>query len=185
LVNSQTGRGYQILLSELRSALGDEFFETTWKNSTSSRAASSLQLVDGLPLFVEPVVMKDLFVEAVARVLKDEATVERIGEALVGLLETRVSPKLTRQPFDTTVKFMLAMMREELGEEATSTEYDPLTKIARIEVPDSQGPVPSSTWYFALAGLLKRTGTANELLQVAAFPETRSRIIQRRFSGPR
>jgi hypothetical protein len=33
--------------------------------------------------------------------------------------------------------------------------------------------------------MLKRTGTANELLQVAAFPETRSRIIQRRFAGAR
>jgi hypothetical protein len=100
-------------------------------------------------------------------------------------LEARVSPKLTHQPFDTTVKFMLAMMREELGDDVTSTEYDPLTKIARIELPDNQGAVPGSTWYFALAGLLKRTGTANELLQVAAFPETRSRIIQRRFSGVR
>lgn len=185
IVNSQTGRGYQILLSELRSAIGDEFFESTWKSSTSSRAVSSLQLVDGIPLFVDPLLMKDLFVEAVARVLKDEVTIESIGEALVGLLEMRVSSKLTRQPLDATVKFMLAMMREELGEEVTSTEYDPLTKIARIEVPDSQGVVPSSAWYFALAGMLKRSGTANELLQVAAFPETRSRIIQRRFAGTR
>ncbi len=52
-------------------------------------------------------------------------------------------------------------------------------------MPDSQGAVPSSAWYFALAGMLKKTGTANELLQVAAFPETRSRIIQRRFAGTR
>jgi len=185
VVNSLTGRGYQVMLAELRSAIGDEFFETLWKNSTSSRAISSLQLVDGLPFFVDPLLMKDLFVEAVARVLKDEATIEGIGEVLVGLLEARVSPKLTHQPFDTTVKFMLAMMREELGDDVTSTEYDPLTKIARIELPDNQGSVPSSTWYFALAGLLKRTGTANELLQIAAFPETRSRIIQRRFSGVR
>ena len=185
IVNSQTGRGYQILLSELRSAIGDEFFEGIWKNSTSSRAISSLQLVDGIPFFVDPLLMKDLFIEAVARVIKDEATIESIGEALVGLLEMRVSSKLTRQPLDTTVKFMLAMMREELGEEVTSTEYDPLTKIARIEMPDSQGSVPSSAWYFALAGMLKKTGTANELLQVAAFPETRSRIIQRRFAGTR
>jgi len=185
IVNSQTGRGYQILLSELRSAIGDEFFEGIWKNSTSSRAISSLQLVDGIPFFVDPLLMKDLFIEAVARVLKDETTIESIGEALVGLLEMRVSSKLTRQPIDTTVKFMLAMMREELGEDVTSTEYDPLTKIARIEMPDSQGSVPSSAWYFALAGMLKKTGTANELLQVAAFPETRSRIIQRRFAGTR
>lgn len=185
IVNSQTGRGYQILQSELRSAIGDEFFESLWKNSTSSRAVSSLQLVDGLPFFVDPLQMKDLFIEAVARVVKDEGTIEGIGEALVGLLETRVSSKLTHQPLDATVKFMLAMMREELGDEVTSTEYDPLTKIARIELPDNQGSVPGSTWYFALAGLLKRTGTANELLQVAAFPETRSRIIQRRFAGVR
>ena len=38
IVNSQTGRGYQILLSELRSAIGDELFEGIWKSSTSSRA---------------------------------------------------------------------------------------------------------------------------------------------------
>jgi sugar-specific transcriptional regulator TrmB len=185
IVNSQTGRGYQILLSELRSAIGDEFFEGIWKSSTSSRAVSSLQLVDGIPFFVDPLVVKDLFIEAVSRALKDEAMVESVGECLVGLLETRVSSKLTRQPLDTTVKFMLAMMREELGEEVTSTEYDPLTKIARIEMPDSQGAVPASAWYFALSGILKRSGTANELLQVAAFPETRSRIVQRRFSGQR
>jgi len=185
IVNSQTGRGYQIHLSELRSAIGEEFFEGIWKNSTSSRAVSSLQLVDGIPFFVDPLLMKDLFIEAVARVLKDDTTIESVGEALVGLLEMRVSSKLTRQPLDTTVKFMLAMMREELGEEVTSTEYDPLTKIARIEMPDSQGAVPASAWYFALSGMLKRSGTANELLQVAAFPETRSRIIQRRFAGAR
>jgi sugar-specific transcriptional regulator TrmB len=185
IVNSQTGRGYQIILNELRSALGEEFFEGIWKSSTSSRAVSSLQLVDGIPLFVDPSIVKDLFVEAVARVVKDEATMESVGEELVGLLEARVSTKLTRQPLDAAVKFMLAMVREELGEEVTSTEYDPLTKIARIEMPDSQGSVPASAWYFALAGLLKRSGTANELLQVAAFPETRSKIIQRRFAGPR
>lgn len=185
LVNSKTGRGYQILLGELRSALGEEFFDAIWKNSTSSRAISNLQLVDGLPFFVDPLLMKDLFVEAVAKVLKDESTVEDVGDALVGLLEARVSPRLTRQPLDATVKFMLAMIREELGEEVTSTDYDPLTKIARIEMPESQGAVPGSAWYFALAGILKRTGTANELLQVAAFPETRSRIVQRRFAGAR
>lgn len=185
IVNSQTGRGYQIILSELRSAIGEEFFEGIWKSSTSSRAVSSLQLVDGIPFFVDPLLVKDLFIEAVARSLKDESTIESVGEALVGLLEMRVSSKLTRQPLDTTVKFMLAMMREELGEEVTSTEYDPLTKIARIEMPDSQGAVPASAWYFALSGMLKRSGTANELLQVAAFPETRSRIIQRRFAGAR
>ena len=185
IVNSQTGRGYQILLSELRSAMGEEFFEAVWKGSTSSKAVSSLQLVDGLPLFVDQPLMKDLFVEAVARSLKDEGLVEAIGESLVGLLEARVSPKLTRQPLDVSVKFMLAMMKEELGEEQTSTEYDPLTRIARIEMPDSQGPIPASTWYFALSGLLKKTGTGNELLQVSALPATRSRIIQRRFAGPR
>jgi sugar-specific transcriptional regulator TrmB len=185
IVNSQTGRGYQLLLSELRSAIGEEFFEGIWRSSTSSRAVSSLQLVDGIPFFVDPLLVKDLFIEAVARAVKDEATIESVGEALLGLLEMRVSPKLTRQPLDTTVKFMLAMMREELGEEVTSTEYDPLTKIARIEMPDSQGAVPASAWYFALSGMLKRSGTANELLQVAAFPETRSRIIQRRFAGAR
>jgi sugar-specific transcriptional regulator TrmB len=185
IVNSQTGRGYQILLSELRSAIGEEFFEGIWKSSTSSRAVSSLQLVDGIPFFVDPLLVKDLFIEAVARSLKDETTIESVGEALVSLLEMRVSSKLTRQPLDTTVKYMLAMMREELGEEVTSTEYDPLTKIARIEMPDSQGAVPASAWYFALTGMLKRSGTANELLQVAAFPETRSRIVQRRFAGAR
>ncbi|MDA4118164.1 MAG: hypothetical protein OK455_07455 [Thaumarchaeota archaeon] len=185
LVNSQTGRGYQILLSELRSAIGDEFFGKLWKDSTSSRAISSMQLVDGLPFFVEPAVMKDLFIEAVSKALKDEKAIEGVGEELCSLLETRISSKLTRQPFDTTVKFMLAMMREELGEEVASTEYDPLTKIARIELPDSHGSTPRSTWYFALSGMLKRTGTANELLQIASFPETRSLIIQRRFAGPR
>jgi sugar-specific transcriptional regulator TrmB len=186
LVNSQTGRGYQILLSELRSAIGDELFEGVWKGSTSSRAIPSLQLFDGLPILLDPAMTRDLFVEAVARVMKDEdAMMESIGEELVGLLETRVSSKVTRQPLEATVKFMLAMMRQELGEDVTSTEYDPLTKIARIELPDNQGAVPASIWYFALAGMLKRTGTANELLQVTAFPETRSRIIQRRFAGVR
>jgi len=185
IVNSQTGRGYQILLSELRSAIGEEFFERLWKGAASSRAVSSMQVVDGIPLYVDPTLMQGLFMEAVCRVLKDEALVESIGEALVGLLEARVSPRLTNQPFDNAVKFMLEMVRDELGDEVASTEYDPLTKIARIEVPEGQAPIPASTWYFALAGMLKRNGTANELLQVASFPETRSRIIQRRFSGPR
>lgn len=183
IVNSQTGRGYQIFLAELRSAIGGELFEGIWKTSTSSRSVSSLQLVDGLPFFVDPLLVRELFVEAVARAVKDEALIESVGEALVGLLEARVSPKLTRQPLDSLIKFMLAMVREELGEEATFTEYDPLTKIARIEMPDSQGAVPASAWYFALAGMLKMTGTPNELLQATAFPETRSRIIQRRFAG--
>ncbi len=59
IVNSQTGRGYQLVLSELRSAIGDEFFEGAWKTSTSSRAISSLQLVDGMPVFVDPILMND------------------------------------------------------------------------------------------------------------------------------
>lgn len=186
IVNSLTGRGYQVVLSELRSAIGEEFFDRLWKGSTSSKAIASLQFVDGLPLFVDPLLVKELFVEAVCRVVKDEGTVESIGEELVSLLEARVSSKLAHQPLETAVKYMLAMVREELGDDVSSTEYDPLTKIARIELPDSQtASIPTSAWYFALAGLLKKSGTANELLQVASFPETRSRIIQRRFSGRR
>ena len=183
LVNSQTGRGYDIVLSELRSSIGDEFFEYLWKSSTSSRAAS-LQTVEGLPYVVDQSLLRELFVEAVAKASKDEGMVDSIGTELVGLLESRLSPKITKQPFDVSVKLMLAMMREEMGEEV-STEYDPLTKIARMELPESQGTVPSSVWYFALSGLLKKAGTANELLQVATFPQTRSRIVQRRFSGER
>lgn len=183
IVNSQTGRGYRIVLSELRSSMGDEFFEDLWRSSTSSRAVST-QTVDGLPFMVDHSLMRELFVEAVARASRDEAVVDAIGLELLGLLETRVSPKVTKQPLDVGVKLILAMMREEMGEEV-STEYDPLTKIARMELPESQGSVPGSVWYFALSGLLKRSGTANELLQVAAFPQTRSKIIQRRFSGER
>jgi hypothetical protein len=60
-------------------------------------------------------------------------------------------------------------------------EYDPLTRIFRMELPNREG-TPNSAWYFALSGLLKSTGTKNELLNDASFPEARSRIIQRKFA---
>ncbi len=184
LVNSQTGRGYQFMLDILRSAMGDEGFEMLWADSTSLKALSSLQVLEGLPFLVEPSKLKGLFIEAVARAIKDDPVVEKVGEELLELLELRVSSKLIRQPFDTSVKVMLALMKEELGDEV-STEYDPLTKIARIEMPDSQEATPASVWYFALLGLLRKSGTANELMQVSSYPQSKIRIIQRRFAGPR
>jgi sugar-specific transcriptional regulator TrmB len=181
VVNSQTGRGYQLVLPELRSAMGEDLFNEFWKTSISGRTISSIAAHDGLPFFVDPPNVNKLFVEAVSRTIREEKVIGSIGEEFLRLLEEKVSPRLAKEPFDAAVKLILAMLADEMGEE-TSVDYDPLTKILRMELPGSEGGIPGSAWYFALAGLLKKTEIRSELLHDTMFPEARSRIIQRKLS---
>ncbi len=180
MVNSQTGRGYQFVLGELKSAVGDELFGEFWRASASAKALASVSNTDSLATLADAPRVAKLFVEAVARSIKDERQIEAIGEEFLSILEERAAPKLRQESFENSVKLILALIEEDLGEEAFA-EYDPLTKIFRMELPNSDG-TPNSAWYFALSGLLKMTGRKNELLHDASFPEARSRIIQRKFA---
>lgn len=180
LVNSQTGRGYRFVLGELRAAIGEELFSEFWKNSTGAKTLASISNTQNISFLTEGQRINQIFVEAVTRTVRDEKQVENIGQEFLSLIEERGAPKLTQESFESAVKLILALMEEDLGEE-TVAEYDPLTRILRMELPDRDGP-PVSAWYFALSGLLKATGTKNELMHDASFPEARSRIIQRKFA---
>ena len=180
IVNSQTGRGYQFVLGELKSAVGDELFGEFWKRSTSAKTLASVSNTDSLAVLSDGPQVNRLFVEAITRSVRDERLIESIGQEFLKILEERAAPRLRQESFENAVKLILALMEEDLGEEAIA-EYDPLTRIFRMELPNRDG-TPNSAWYFALSGLLKATGTKNELLHDASFPEARSRIIQRKFA---
>jgi sugar-specific transcriptional regulator TrmB len=178
LVNSQTGRGYLFTLNELRSVFSEELFNDYWKESTNSSTMLAIcSLVDEAPLLLDSVSINKLFIEAVARSSKDEKFIEDIGAEFLNLIEERASPKFRDKAFENALKLITTLMKEEIGDGA-NIEYDQLTKIVRIELPDTQGRVPSSVWFFALAGLLKKTGTRSEILQNTVYPEARSRVIQ-------
>ena len=157
LVNSQTGRGFQFMLSELRGAFGEDLFEEFWKTSTGSKTLASVSNADNLPFLIDGQRISRVFVEAVTRVVRDESQMENIGHEFLNILEERGAPKLKDESFENAVKLILALMQEELGEEATA-EYDSLTRIFRLELPSYQEGTPSSAWYFALSGLLKDSG---------------------------
>ncbi|MGA2665142.1 MAG: helix-turn-helix domain-containing protein [Nitrososphaerales archaeon] len=182
LVNSQTGRGFQFMLGELRGALSEDLFEEFWKGSTGSKTLASVSNSDSLPFLIDGQTVGRIFVDAVTKVVKDESQMQEIGERFLEILEERATPKLRNESFDNSVKLILALMQEELGEEATA-EYDTLTRIFRLELPSYEEGTPASIWYFALAGLLKASGVRNELLNDAPFPEARNRIIQRKFAA--
>jgi sugar-specific transcriptional regulator TrmB len=182
LVNSQTGRGFQFVLGELRGAFGEDLFGEFWKTSTGSKTLASISNADNLPFLIDGQGISRLFIEAVTRVVTEEMEIERIGGEFLKLLEERGASKLKNESFENAVKLILALMQEELGEEAMA-EYDSLTRIFRLELPSYQTGTPSSAWYFALYGLLKASGMRNELLHDAPFPEARNRIIQRKFAA--
>lgn len=182
LVNSQTGRGFQFMLGELRGALGEDLFEEYWRSSTSNRTLASISDAENLPFLIESQSINRIFIEAVTRVITDEGQIEGIGHEFLRALEERGATKLHGESFENAVALVLALMQEDLGEEA-SAEYDPLTRIFRLELPGRQEGAPRSAWYFALSGLLKDWGVRNELLQDAPFPEARNRIIQRKFAA--
>jgi sugar-specific transcriptional regulator TrmB len=182
LVNSQTGRGFQFMLGELRGALGEDLFGEFWRSSTGSKTLASISDAENLPFLVDAQGVGRIFIEAVTRVVKDEGQIESVGHEFLRILEERGAPRLKNESFENAVKLILALMQEELGEEATA-EYDSLTRIFRLELPGHQQGTPSSAWYFALAGLLKETGMRNELLNDTPFPEARNRIIQRKFAA--
>jgi sugar-specific transcriptional regulator TrmB len=185
MVNSQTGRGFAFTMGDVRAAIGEDLFTQFWDSSTTGKVINAATSTDDLAYLVDHRKVSKLFVEAVTRALKEDETVEAIGEEFLALVEERASPRLRQESFDGAVKLILALMEEELGEEAMA-EYDPLTRIFRMELPSSRienGAAPSSVWYFALSGLLKATGTKSELLHDALFPEARNRIIQRKFAG--
>jgi len=182
IVNSQTGRGFEFMLSELKGAIGDDLFGEFWRSSTGSRTLASVTNTDNLPFLIDSQKMGKLFVEAVSKAVRDERQIEKIGQEFIGILAERVDPKIKQESFENAVSLIVALMQEELGEETTA-EYDPLTRIFRLELPSYQEGTPMSAWYFALAGLLKNSGIKNELLHDMPFPEARNRIIQRKFAG--
>ena len=181
IVNSQTGRGFQFMLGELKGAIGDDLFGELWRSSTSSRTLASVSNTDNLPFLIDSYKVGRMFVEAVSKAVRDDSQVERIGQEFLNILSERVDQKI-KDSFENAVNLMVALMQEELGEEATA-EYDPLTRIFRLELPSYQEGTPSSAWYFALVGLLKNSGIKNELLHDMPFPEARNRIIQRKFAA--
>jgi sugar-specific transcriptional regulator TrmB len=182
IVNSQTGRGFEFMLSELKGAIGDDLFGEFWRSSTGSRTLASVTNTDNLPFLIDSQKMGKLFVEAVSKAVRDDRQIEKIGQEFINILAERVDPKIKQESFENAVSLIVALMQEELGEETTA-EYDPLTRIFRLELPSYQEGTPMSAWYFALAGLLKNSGIKNELLHDMPFPEARNRIIQRKFAG--
>jgi sugar-specific transcriptional regulator TrmB len=182
IVNSQTGRGFEFMLSELKDAIGEDLFGEFWRTSTGSRTLASVTNTDNLPFLIDGQRMGKLFVEAVCKAVRDEKQIEKIGQEFINILGERVDPKIKQESFENAVSLMVALMQEDLGEETTA-EYDPLTRIFRLELPSYQEGTPTSAWYFALAGLLKNSGIKNELLHDMPFPEARNRIIQRKFVG--
>jgi sugar-specific transcriptional regulator TrmB len=182
IVNSQTGRGFEFMLSELKGAIGEDLFGEFWRTSTGSRTLASVTNTDNLPFLIDGQRMGKLFVEAVSKAIRDEKQIEKIGQEFINILGERVDPKIKQESFENAVSLIVALMQEDLGEETTA-EYDPLTRIFRLELPSYQEGTPTSAWYFALAGLLKNSGIKNELLHDMPFPEARNRIIQRKFVG--
>jgi sugar-specific transcriptional regulator TrmB len=182
IVNSQTGRGFAFMLSELKGAIGEDLFGEFWRTSTGSRTLASVSNTDNLPFLIDGQRMGKLFVEAVSKAIRDEKQIERIGQEFINILGEKVDPKIKQESFEKAVSLIVALMQEDLGEETTA-EYDPLTRIFRLELPSYQEGTPTSAWYFALAGLLKNSGIKNELLHDMPFPEARNRIIQRKFVG--
>jgi sugar-specific transcriptional regulator TrmB len=182
IVNSQTGRGFEFMLSELKGAIGEDLFGEFWRSSIGPRTLASVSNTDNLPFLIDGHRMGKLFVEAVARATRDEQMTERIGQEFLSVLAEKVDLKIKQESFDNAVGLLVALIREDLGEEAAA-EYDPLTRIFRLELPSYQEGTPASSWYFALAGLLKNSGIKNELLHDTPFPEARNRIIQRKFAG--
>jgi len=182
IVNSQTGRGFEFMLSELKGAIGEDLFGEFWRTSTGSRTLASVSNTDNLPFLIDGQRMGKLFVEAVTKAVKDEKQIEKIGQEFLNVLGERVDPKIKQESFENAVSLIVALMQEDLGEETTA-EYDPLTRIFRLELPSYQEGTPTSAWYFALAGLLKNSGIENELLHDMPFPEARNRIIQRKFAA--
>ncbi len=182
IVNSQTGRGFEFMLSELKGAIGEDLFGEFWRTSTGSRTLASVSNTDNLPFLIDGQRMGKLFVEAVSKAIRDEKQIERIGQEFINILGEKVDPKIKQESFEKAVSLIVALMQEDLGEETTA-EYDPLTRIFRLELPTYQEGTPTSAWYFALAGLLKNSGIKNELLHDMPFPEARNRIIQRKFVG--
>ncbi len=53
LVNSQTGRGFQFMLRELRGAFGEDLFEEFWKASTGAKTLASVSNTDNLPFLID------------------------------------------------------------------------------------------------------------------------------------
>ncbi len=113
LVNSQTGRGFQFMLGELRGAFGDDLFEEFWKSSTGSKTLASISNADNLPFLIDAQGIGRLFIEAVTRVVKDEAEIEEIGHEFLKILEERGAPKLNNESFENAVRLILALMQEE------------------------------------------------------------------------
>lgn len=185
LVNSKTGRGYIFLLDELRAILGDAIFSEYWKSSMSRRTLGVLSAIveEDVPSLFDSTTLSRFFVEAVSKSVNDDKLLGAIGAEFLSAVEEKVVPRLKSETFENSVRLVAALMEHEVGEGATA-EFDALTRILRIEFPDTQDRIPSSIWFFALTGLLAKTGAPNEVLQNTTFPGAKSRVIQTKIFSP-
>jgi sugar-specific transcriptional regulator TrmB len=183
IVNTQTGRGYFFVLSELRSTIGEDMFFKYWNSATTAKTVNSMSaLTEEVSALSDRSIVNSIFLEAVTQKVKDEKLIGDIGEEFLHIIEQRISPSLKQESFQGSVKLISSLMEEELGVEA-SVVYDPLTRIVTIEMPDTKDSTPTSVWFFALAGLLKKFGMPIVVLQNTSYPEEKIRVIQAKISG--
>jgi len=180
IVEQVTGKGVLIPSKEVNSVISAGLFKRLWSISTPLNTLSTiLSLKDGEDVLelLDPDTVNQAFIRAVSSTIQDEELMGVIGLKFIEELENAMHISLFSKPLDINLPILINLLTQSLGEESL-VRFDPLTKLINIEEPNTQLLMPASVWFFALSGVLKRNGTALQILQNTHHPDEGKHILQ-------
>ena len=180
LVNGTSGKGLFQNSFDLCQSLDFTSFQPLWDNGIPAEHVLALKAFDGgeeiLSLGQSTEIYK-IFTKSVAKATEDDIkTQAKIGLNFIGLLEDEKQLAISKQSIESTIPLFATLLHQDLGE-SSGAKYDPITK--KIEFDPSKGKrTYESIWYYALTGILERSGPAIEALQNIPDAEQNSKISE-------
>jgi len=185
VVEQVTGKGVLIPSKEVNSVISTGLFKRLWSISIPLHTLSTvLSLKDGEDVLelLDPDIVNQAFIRAVASTLQDEEIIGSVGLRFIEELESSMHISIFSKPLDIALPIVINLLTQSLGEEIL-VRFDPLTMLINIEEPNTRLLTPASVWFFALSGILKRNERALQILQNTHYPNEGKHILQAKISA--
>ena len=167
LVNSNTGTGLYQNSNDLCQILDRTTFKETWDNGIQSEQIKKLTTHNEFSEVSKMIYSAEkykLFIEAVAEETQNNASLKtRIGTNFIERLEREMNVTITKQPIEISLPLLVTLLQQDIDKNI-ERGYSSFNK--RINLDDSEElNNAESIWYYALIGILERSGLAIDKLK--------------------
>ena len=161
------GQGYIKILTIYAKILDRTTFKETWDNGIQSEQIKKLTTHNEFSEVSKMIYSAEkykLFIEAVAEATQNNASLKtRIGTNFIERLEREMNITITKQPIEISLPLLVTLLQQDIDKNI-ERGYSSFNK--RINLDDSEELNNSeSIWYYALIGILERSGLAIDKLK--------------------